>query len=220
MFTLNHIIWDWNGTLLDDIDLCIVTINKMLSKRKLPQLTKETYREIFTFPVKKYYEKAGFDFTTEDWNIAAHEFIYEYLAEVNNCKLTPWAKELLSFFKLQGYKQTIISAMEHDELVKSVDHLNISTYFNHIGGINNHLASSKVENAMKYFSENAINPRQALLIGDTLHDAEVANELGCNCILVASGHQSYTRLLSSGCEVIKSLEEITRMFKNDIRQMA
>lgn len=213
MTFLPTIIWDWNGTLLDDIDLCIATINKMLVKRNLQALSKETYRDIFTFPVKSYYEVAGFDFEKEDWNTVAHEFIYAYLSKVKDCTLTPSAKEILSHFKNSGYRQIIISAMEHEELTKSVEHLQIAPYFDYIGGINDHLAGGKAENALNYFRENSISPQQTLWIGDTLHDAEIAAEVGCKCILVSTGHQSTNRLLTSNVSVAQSLQDVPTLIQ-------
>lgn len=47
---IKHIIWDWNGTLFDDVDICVDNINWLLKKYNLPEITKEKYREIFTFP--------------------------------------------------------------------------------------------------------------------------------------------------------------------------
>ena len=60
-----HIIWDWNGTLLDDVDIVIDCMNSLLKKRNLPLLHVDKYKDIFTFPVKDYYSQLGFDFTTE-----------------------------------------------------------------------------------------------------------------------------------------------------------
>ena len=59
------VIWDWNGTLLDDAPVCVAAINDMLRERSLPQLSAERYQEIFCFPVSEYYRKAGFDFSKE-----------------------------------------------------------------------------------------------------------------------------------------------------------
>ena len=49
-----------------------------------------------------------------------------------------------------------------------------------------------------------------LLIGDTLHDAEVAAAADVDCVLVAHGHQSKERLKQSGAQVVDSLEAIVR----------
>ena len=60
-----HIIWDWNGTLLDDGWLFVDVMNTILKRRKMNTITLEKYREIFGFPVKNYYIKLGFDLEKE-----------------------------------------------------------------------------------------------------------------------------------------------------------
>ncbi len=208
------IIWDWNGTLLDDVYICIRSMNRMLQTRHLPELSLETYREVFTFPVTDYYTAIGFDFTKEPWDEAAMEFITLYLESLPSCGLAKKAVETLDFFRTKGYRQAIISAMQHEALLKSVDSLGITGYLDYIGGIGDHYGAGKTENARQYFSQNNLFPGKVKLIGDTLHDAEVASELGCQCILVASGHQSAERLNATGITVLNSLADIIPYFKD------
>jgi phosphoglycolate phosphatase len=202
------IIWDWNGTLLDDAEICLDSINLMLKTRNLPQLSMEIYRSVFTFPVIDYYKEIGFDFTKEQWEPVAMEFITLYLKALPGCGLTPFASTTLDAFKQKGYRQAIISAMQHESLLKSVSELGIYDYFEYIGGIGDHYGGGKIENAINYFTSSGINPALATLIGDTLHDTEVAAELNCKCILVTTGHQSFSRLQKTGLPVIKNLSEI------------
>jgi phosphoglycolate phosphatase len=199
------IIWDWNGTLLDDADICLASINTMLKARNLPLLSLESYRDVFTFPVIEYYKKVGFNFSLEPWEPVAMEFINLYLHALPTSGLTVFAVETLEKFKNKGYRQAIISAMQHDELIKSVTNLGIYPYFDFIGGIGDHYGGGKIENARNYLAQSGIDPSQTTLIGDTIHDSEVANELQCNCILVATGHQSIPRLRETGRRVIADL---------------
>ena len=202
------IIWDWNGTLLDDAEICREAINKMLKARNLPELSLVKYREVFTFPVIDYYKEVGFDFTREPWEPVAMEFINLYLNALPSCGLTPFATETLETFKSKGYRQAIISAMQHDALIKSVSELGIYDYFDYIGGIGDHYGGGKIDNARNYFTSSGIDPVNTTLIGDTLHDSEVAAGLQCKCILVATGHQSFDRLFKTGLPVIHNLSEI------------
>jgi len=206
------IIWDWNGTLLDDLDLCIGSMNRMLQARHLPQLDVDFYRKVFTFPVMEYYTAIGFDFTKEPWDEAALEFIELYLQSLHTCSLATGAAKVLEFFHSNGYRQAIISAMQHDALLKSVDALGITGYLDYIGGIGDHYAGGKIENALQFFKQFNLIPGEVTLIGDTLHDAEVAGELGCSCILVANGHQSASRLNASGLKVVSTLNDIQSIF--------
>jgi len=202
------IIWDWNGTLLDDAEICREAINKMLKTRNLPELSLTKYRTVFTFPVIEYYKEVGFDFSKEKWEPVAMEFITLYLNALPTCRLTHFASQTLERFKQKGYRQAIISAMEHDALLKSVSALGIYEYFDFIGGIGDHYGGGKIENARNYFNQVGLNPEKITLIGDTLHDSEVAAELKCKCILVATGHQSFQRLQQTGLPVINNLSEI------------
>ena len=206
------IIWDWNGTLLDDAELCLASINKMLEARSLPTISMQRYRDVFTFPVIEYYTELGFDFNQEVWETVAIEFIDLYMNELQNCILTSYAKETLEAFKQKGYRQAIISAMHHDSLIKSVSDLCIHNYFDHIGGIGDHYAVSKIDNAINYLTTSGANPDKITLIGDTIHDSEVASKLGCKCILVANGHQSYERLKNTGLPVIQDLSQVGTFF--------
>lgn len=206
------IIWDWNGTLLDDAEMCRNAINIMLEIRGLPQLSLSGYRNVFTFPVIDYYAAVGFDFKKEDWHTVAMEFINLYLSLLPQCGLARQLPETLEQFNEKGYRQAIISAMQHEELLKSVTSLKIDGYFDYIGGIGDHYGGGKIDNARDYFTFAGLNPEEVTLIGDTIHDSEVAAELGCRCILVASGHQSKERLLATKLPVINDLSEIMGCF--------
>jgi len=206
------IIWDWNGTLLDDVDICIRSMNHMLNARQLPVLDLNKYRQVFTFPVREYYEKIGFDFSLEPWDKAAIEFIELYLQSLPVCNLASGAAKILALFRAQGYHQAIISAMQHDALVKSVEDLGIASDLDYIGGIGDHYGAGKIDNARQFVSRFNLQSSKTTLIGDTLHDAEVAGELGCMCILVANGHQSKERLIQSGQPVVDCLDDLYGLF--------
>ncbi|MFA5815041.1 MAG: hypothetical protein WC865_05425 [Bacteroidales bacterium] len=84
-FSYRHIIWDWNGTLLDDKWLCIESICTLLLDRNLPPIDEEKYARIFRFPVKEYYQEAGFDFIHEPFEVPAMEFIRIYDSRKKEC---------------------------------------------------------------------------------------------------------------------------------------
>lgn len=205
------IIWDWNGTLLNDVHICLSIVNGLLQDRKLDTLDEKRYKEIFSFPVKDYYEKAGFDFSKEDFKIPADEFISKYNQRIlKDSSLHKGASVILDKVKEKGYQQLIISAMEQQSLLESVKHFKIDHHFIEISGINNHYAASKVDNAKRMMNKLDLNTQNCCLIGDTIHDFEVAAELGCECILIASGHQNAKRLATTGKIVLNDLTELSK----------
>jgi phosphoglycolate phosphatase len=204
----NTILWDWNGTLLNDVQMCVNCMNVLLEKRNLPLLTVETYRKVFGFPVKDYYQKIGFDFTKEDFEVPAKEFMDLYHEFLPGTALFSCAEEVLAFFQKKGFRQYIISAMEHESLVKTLKERNIDTYFEAVSGIDNIYAGGKTEMARRFLSQLGHDTGQMIFIGDTLHDLEVAKALGVDVLLVASGHQDKTVLLQKTTRVVNNLKEI------------
>ena len=202
------ILWDWNGTLLNDVDICVDIINGLLRQRGHEVLSKARYRQIFTFPVKAYYEAAGFRFDIDPFESVAVEFMDTYRQKLSSAQLFPEVIERLKYFKAKGVRQYVVSAMEHDFLMDTLKDKNIRQFFDGVSGIHNDLAHGKLNMALRFVKEKSIDVGQAVFIGDTLHDHEVATALGTPCLLIASGHQSYERLNINGNDVVHSLNEI------------
>lgn len=194
--------------MLNDLDMCIDTANILLKERKLAPITHDSYKELFSFPVKDYYEAIGFDFSEEDFSIPATQYIDLYNERVNECKLHEAVVEVLDHFRQKGIKQFVLSAMKQDMLHATLEHNGIHHYFEGIMGLNDHYAASKIERGQQLIAEYKINPDKAIMIGDTIHDFEVAEQLGFDCILIADGHQSKERLEATGATVLNELKEL------------
>ncbi len=205
---IGGIIWDWNGTLLNDAGLAIETMNQMLERRGLPVLSVDGYKSVFTFPVKDYYRKIGFDFQTEPFEVPASEFIVGYNNQVNECELHRDALKVLSYFQSIGVRQFILSAMEQRTLDDCLEHYQINDFFEYVSGLDNIYATSKIENGHQLIAKMKLDASNLVLIGDTVHDFDVATELGCQCILIADGHQSKAVLQTTGARVIDSISQL------------
>jgi len=206
--SITTLLWDWNGTLLNDKNICIQAMNPLLEARKLPLLNELRYKQVFTFPVKDYYQQLGFDFTKEPFDIPALEFMDNYHRLLTSVQLFDDVKSTLAAFKEKGFRQMVLSAMEQQSLLKTIKKLNIFHFFEAIAGIEDHFAHGKVHRAFALFQQFNLKRENILLIGDTLHDKEVADEMGCRCVLVSNGHQAKERLLVNGNKVVESLSEL------------
>ena len=138
-----HIIWDWNGTLLNDVNFCRKIINRILVENNLPELSLNRYREIFTFPVQDYYQAAGLDFTKTSFEVMGKDFIDEYEENKLTCSLHKNAIEVLSAIHKMGIGQSVLSAYLHENLVRILNHYNLTQYFDNIIGLDNIYAGSK-----------------------------------------------------------------------------
>jgi len=205
-----HIIWDWNGTLFNDVELCANIMNQLLKESNLPKISVSKYRDVFTFPVIEYYKALGHDVSDENWQKISHQFISEYEANKYNYTIYPDAKEVLTKIKNLGISQSILSAYKQDTLDELVAYFNLSEFFVELVGLDNIYAASKLDNGLKWMKKLGFKKGEVLLVGDTLHDCEVANAIGADSVLLSLGHQSKEKLNRCNIPIIDSLSELIK----------
>lgn len=204
------VIWDWNGTLLDDLSLCNQTVNRLLESRGLAPLSRERYYEVFCFPIEEYYAAAGFDFNKDPYPVLAREFMEMYVPASKDCGLVPGARCALDHFAAVGVKQVLLTASDTDTLSMQMQKLGVEDYFCEVIGQDNIYAVGKAELARRWMERMNIQPGQMLLVGDTRHDAEIAAILGCDCALITRGHHNAGRLQGLNAHVYTSLFALLR----------
>lgn len=210
---IDLIIWDWNGTLLNDVNICVEAMNQILKKYNYKEISTDKYRKIFTFPVKDYYIKAGFVFENHPFEIVGKEFIDIYSEKFKNCTLQENTVDILSQIQSKGIKQTIISARENDALQEDIKTHKIGKYFDEIIGISNHYANGKEQLFETFLSKNKLNKENILLIGDTIHDCEIAEKFGLNFIQYSKGHQDKSHFADYDIISVDNLQEILNHLK-------
>jgi len=206
-----HIIWDWNGTLLDDLDISIEVMNGLLAPRGLPLLDRARYHELFDFPVRDYYSRLGFDFARDSFERLSVEFITAYDARRWDCRLHAGAEEALSAVTRGGATQSILSAYRHKTLVEIVAHFGLSDHFVRLAGLDNIFAGSKADLGRALIAGLGLPPFDVVMIGDTLHDLDVARHMGVDCVLVAAGHHPAARLRARHDRVVDNLAALQRL---------
>jgi phosphoglycolate phosphatase len=205
-----HIIWDWNGTLLDDAWLCVQILNSMLTKRQMKTTTLEQYQADFDFPVYNYYLKLGFDFAKEEYDAVAQEYIFSYQSQYQKCSLRNGISDFIKQLKKAGLPQSVLSASQQSSLEKAVEYYKLRELFENVCGLDDYYAHGKVDAGKKLLKNLSFSGQQLLLIGDTTHDYEVACELGADCLLLPAGHQSKERLIATGAKVCDRLDDAAK----------
>ena len=195
-----YVIWDWNGTLLDDTAAALETLNDMLAKRGSPEIGMEFYRDNFRFPVKPFYEKIGVVLEGEDWDALAREYHDVYAAKEK--RLAADAKEAVLEVRRRGAGESIVSALRQDLLERDTERFGIRGDMDWLFGVDNLDGRSKTDRAKEALSticgKKGVSPDETVLVGDSLHDAEVASAIGVRCILYGGGSHSPARLATAG----------------------
>ena len=210
-----HIIWDWNGTLLNDIAECTAVVSNLMQKHGLGQLTIERYRRETCFPVINFYIELGFDFDKLSFEDMAKDYTSQYIGKLPDMKLHEGSSDILQTLRDNGYTHSVLSAYQQQRLEEAIEHFGLTGYFEKVIGLNDYYARSKVENGKKWISELPHEPDKVLFIGDTLHDYEVAQAIGVDCVLLTCGHQDTEVLSQADCRKVGSLSEVKSWLLGD-----
>ena len=203
---MTHILWDWNGTLLDDTQAALDTLNIMLARRGGTPIAMDFYRDHFAFPVRPFYEAIGVCLENEDWDALAREYHDVYAEQPK--RLNPETIAALERAKASGARQSIISALRQDLLEEITAELGVAKYMDRICGVDNLDGFGKIDRARELISalqtpqtpqtpqtsQTSQTSQTFILIGDSLHDKEVADALGARCVLCGQGSHAAWRL--------------------------
>lgn len=202
------VLWDWNGTLLDDVALCVDALNRLLARHGYArQYDLDSYRKIFGFPIRDYYIRAGFDFSRHSFDALAKSYMEDYIPASAACPLMPGAKEALARLQAAGLRQVILSASPITTLQRQTEERGVLPFFDRLLGLGDIYAKSKVELGLDYLRQSRFDPATAVMVGDSIHDFEVSRALGVQCLLYAGGHQRAEDLRATGAPVVNSLQE-------------
>ena len=206
-----HIIWDWNGTLLDDVAASITAVNRLLSDYNLPTLTRDAYLACFGFPMRDFYHRVGFpaEIPAEQWRSMVR--IYHEIFNAGCPGIFPDVRATLERLHAAGYRQSVLSALHHPLLTKTIADNDLAPFFTHIRGAIDLNGNSKLDTGRALLHDLGFPPNEILLIGDTLHDAQVGLELGVQRALVSRGHQNATRLAAANVPVFSNLEQLVNV---------
>lgn len=203
-----HVIWDWNGTLLDDTALAVKAMSRILRARGLPPLEVESYREVFGFPIKDYYERIGLRASGSELNWLADEFHKNYDEEFHICGLHLGAKEILSQVREEGLLQSVLSAAQQTWLLRQLEFFGIRDFFSEVYGLTDFLAAGKLERGQELIAKSGFAKSATIMIGDTDHDVEVARALGIEVVILAGGHQAAARFSGMNVPVLARSESL------------
>ena len=101
-----------------------------------------------------------------------------------------------------------MSASQQKPLEINIAHYGLNKYFHRIVGLSDYYANGKIDTGRKLVAEIDASADSIVLIGDTIHDYDVAQAIGIDCILFSGGHQSKDRLEKCGTIVVENLIDL------------
>lgn len=199
-----YVIWDWNGTLLDDLKASIDAVNGLLDEYKKPHITLEQYYSYVDTPIYKFYERL-FDLSKTPMSEIKPIYARYYESFSDTISLAEGMESVLDMLDKQNIKQYILSAAHEKDILHHAERLGIVNRFVKIDASSDYDAGSKTERGLALLKSEGIDAEKCLMIGDTLHDFECAEAMGVDCVLYSKGHTDLKTLEGLGRPVFSSM---------------
>ncbi len=208
---INTILWDFNGTVMDDMGASAGAVNAMLEKRNLPLISEEWYTLNLIMPLEAFYASVGFDMQAERIEEVSEEFQQE-------CKkfprpVFPEVLAVLEQFQKAGLRQLLFSSLHHDLLTAQAKERGIADYFEGIVGRQDRSLGGKEAAVQAYLEQHHIEPQQVLVVGDLTTDADMARYVGSPCALICKGHQHRKILEKTDAYILNNAAEIAALLE-------
>ncbi|CAM3699898.1 HAD family hydrolase [Nocardiopsis rhodophaea] len=209
MTGIKHIVWDWNGTLLDDNRANLAALNQVCAAFGRPQVDLDYWRSVFRRPLRECYEELlDRSFVDGEWERVNTIYDRHYLAEVPACGLAEGVPDVLHQWAAAGGTQSLLSMASHRHVNELVAERGLRPHFTRVDGRRfGTVSDSKTEHLAAHMEELGADPASVVLIGDIDDDARAAREAGANAVLVASGLMNRERLEATGHPVVSTTVE-------------
>lgn len=217
-----HIVWDWNGTLFDDLEVVVLSVNQALASFQARPIDLDGYRSHYTRPVKVFYDRLlGRDMSDEEWRGIDRVFHDAYRRAIQRARLTRDAARALELVASGGHTQSLLSMFPHADLLPLVEKLGIKSYFDRIDGLAEGSPGDRKAAYLERHLRGLIaseNPATVAVIGDTPDDAIAATEVGALPILYAGGSHHRYDLEALGVPVVGTLVDAVELALNGLSQ--
>ena len=211
--TRAHLVWDWNGTLLDDLSLVVSSTNHAFAAVGARAVDADEHRTRFRRPVADFYaEILGRAVDVEEFGRLDRIFHDAYRLGLTTMSL---AADAMTAIRSWPGTQSLLSMWFHEELVPAIETYGLAGVFTRVDGLRTEVGGDlKAGHLARHLAELGIAGDQVVLIGDSLDDAEAADSVGGRAVLYTGGFTAPARLHASGRPVAHTLVEAVTLARS------
>ncbi|GBE25294.1 phosphoglycolate phosphatase [bacterium BMS3Bbin02] len=207
-----HIIWDWNGTLFDDLHIIVESVSACVAPFGRDSITEEDYRDHYTRPVSVFYENLmGRAITQDEWANIDNIFHETYRSLLHGANLAVDADAAIRLLSDQAGTQSILSMWWHSELVPFTAGFGMHDVMKRIDGNRDDTGALKADqmraHVERLVADHGVVAADVVAVGDTFDDAAAARSVGVPIILYDGGSHHRRELEKVGVPVVSTLME-------------
>lgn len=208
----SHLVWDWNGTLLNDQPVVLEAVNRSIGEFGFGPINADDYRNHYTRPVRHFYDSLfGRVVTDAEWEVLNSMFHDVYFNLADDVDLTSGAREALDLLASSGWTQSLLSMSPQDWLEGIVARLGLFNHFEQVEGLSGATGGLKATYMEVHLRRLGLNGTSVVVVGDTPDDVAAARHVGASPILFDGGSHHIEVLEAEGVPIAETISEAARM---------
>jgi phosphoglycolate phosphatase len=206
---IRNIIFDWSGTLVDDLPAVLKASNFVLTQAGKAAMTLEKFRAEFSLPFKKFYDRhlPGVPMPQlENW------FHVEFRRAQNSVVELPHAREFLKFCRAKKLRTFLLSTVHADHFKVQCGVIGFDVFLDKPYTD----VWDKREKIHEILAENNLKPDETLFIGDMEHDIETAKHGSIHSCAVLTGYNTLAQLRAAQPDlIVEHLGELRKVLEKN-----
>ncbi len=184
---IRNIIFDWSGTLVDDLPAVLDASNHVFRLAGVPEMTTEQFRAQFSLPFKDFYDRYAGHVPLprlEEWFHARFHEVQDLVVEL------PHAREFLKFCRKHGVRTFLLSSVHPTHFAAQLARTGFGEFLDHpyVG------VWDKRARIHDLLRDHALEPDETMFIGDMAHDIETGRHGGVFSCAVLTGYNDVAQL--------------------------
>lgn len=207
-----HLVWDWNGTLLDDLPIVVEAVSRSIAMFGFAPITADDYRDHYTRPVRHFYDNLfGRVVADEEWLRLNATFHDVYFDLAGDAPLVPDAREALDLLDAAGWGQSLLSMSPQDWLTTIVDRLGLTERMALVDGLSEVTGGLKAPHMEGHLRLLGIDGGSVVVVGDTPDDVAAARHVGARAVLFHGGSHHMEVLEAEGVPIAETLVDAVEL---------
>ncbi|HZB28836.1 MAG TPA: HAD hydrolase-like protein [Streptosporangiaceae bacterium] len=205
-----HIVWDWNGTLFDDVEAVVDATSEIFAPYGLGPFGVDEFRAFYTRPIWVAYERLlGRTLEAGEWERLDSAWHDSYHRLMERCALAADARQTINMLTAAGHSQSLLSMWRHEQLVPTVARLGLTDAFRRVDGLRlpEQAGGRKAGLLDRHLAGLGVDAADVLMIGDSADDAIAARQAGARAVLYAGGMTGRANLERLGVPVVTRLTD-------------
>lgn len=210
---MSHVVWDWNGTLFDDVEAVVAATSEIFAPYGLGPFAIDDFRAFYTRPIWVAYERLlGRALEDGEWERLDGAWHDSYHRLMVQCGLAIDARPTIDVLTAAGHTQSLLSMWRHEQLIPAVTRLGLADAFRRVDGLRlpEQSGGHKAGLLDRHLAGLDIMAADVIMIGDSADDAMAARQAGARAVLYAGGMTGRADLERLGVPVVTSLAEAVR----------